>query len=55
LSRTSTGLGAKRQTLYFSNFNIKNENFKILILHRMIRKSPDKQWNCQNSILFHET
>jgi hypothetical protein len=21
----------------------------------MIRKSPDKQWNCQNSVLFHET
>jgi hypothetical protein len=21
----------------------------------MIRKSPDKQWNRQNSILFHET
>jgi hypothetical protein len=21
----------------------------------MVRKSPDKQWNHQNSILFHET
>jgi hypothetical protein len=21
----------------------------------MVRKSPDKQWNLQNSILFHET
>jgi hypothetical protein len=21
----------------------------------MARKSPEKQWNCQNSILFHET
>jgi hypothetical protein len=21
----------------------------------MVRKSPDKQWNRQNSILFHET
>jgi hypothetical protein len=29
LSRTRTGRGAKRQTLYFFNFNIKNENFKI--------------------------
>jgi hypothetical protein len=24
-------------------------------LHQMGRKSPDKQWNRQNSILFHET
>jgi hypothetical protein len=30
LSRTRTGQGAKRRTLYFLNFNIKNENFKIL-------------------------
>jgi hypothetical protein len=30
LSRTRTGLGAKRRTLYFLNFYIKNENFKIL-------------------------
>jgi hypothetical protein len=30
LSGTHTGLGAKEQTLYFFNFNIKNENFKIL-------------------------
>jgi hypothetical protein len=30
LSRTLTGLGAKRRTLYFLNFNIKRENFKIL-------------------------
>jgi hypothetical protein len=21
----------------------------------MVRQSPDKQWNCQNSILFYET
>jgi hypothetical protein len=27
----------------------------FLILHRMVRKSPDKQWNRQNSILYHET
>jgi hypothetical protein len=25
-----TGLGAKRRTLYFLNFIIKNENFKML-------------------------
>jgi hypothetical protein len=31
LSRTRTGLGAKRRTLCFLNFYIKNENFKILI------------------------
>jgi hypothetical protein len=30
LPRTRTGLGAKRETLYFINFNIKNESFKIL-------------------------
>jgi hypothetical protein len=30
LVRTRTRLGAKRPTLYFLNFNIKNENFKIL-------------------------
>jgi hypothetical protein len=30
LSRTLTGLGAKRQTLYFFNFIIKDETFKIL-------------------------
>jgi hypothetical protein len=51
LSRTHTGRGAKWQTLYFLNFNIKNENFKILV----VRKSLDKQWNHQNCILFHET
>jgi hypothetical protein len=26
----TTGLGAKWRTLYFLNFNIKNENFQIL-------------------------
>jgi hypothetical protein len=36
LSRTSTGLGAKWQTLYFLYFNIKKENFKIL------NPSPDE-------------
>jgi hypothetical protein len=30
LSRTRTGRGPKRRTLYFLNFNIKNENVKIL-------------------------
>jgi hypothetical protein len=29
LVQERTGLGAKRQTLYFLNFNIKNENFKF--------------------------
>jgi hypothetical protein len=28
LSRTRSGRGAKRRTLYFLNFDIKNENFK---------------------------
>jgi hypothetical protein len=41
LSRTRTGLGAKRRTLYFLHFSIKNENYKIL--HRLVRKSLNKQ------------
>jgi hypothetical protein len=27
----------------------------VKILHQMVRKSTDKQWNRPNSILFHET
>jgi hypothetical protein len=39
----------------FLNFNIENENFKISNPYSMRRKFQDKQWNRQNSILFHET
>jgi hypothetical protein len=28
---------------------------KFKILQQMVRKFPDKQWNRQNTILFHET
>jgi hypothetical protein len=46
---------SKRQTLYFLNFKIENENFQIYTHQRMIRRSPAILQNCQNIILFQET
>jgi hypothetical protein len=47
--------GCERRTLYFLNFKKKSTILKFKIRQRMVRKFPDKQWNRQNSILFHET
>jgi hypothetical protein len=55
LSRASTGLGAKRRTLYFLTIKMKSKFLKFKILQRIIRKFPAIQWNRPNVILFHET
>jgi hypothetical protein len=55
LSRTRTGLGTKRQTLYCLTVKMKSKFLKFKILQRIIRKFPAIQWNRSNVILFHET